>query len=145
MPINYTSYTQLTSEPSSQICTVYCKIWPTTSKETINTSFQSKKQSIEPYLVVDGVMINHNKGSGTTFLYLSLESMKVVKTFISRSIKFIHSNLFTSHNFSVGHINFVTSASFLDLWGPMSVPPSANQALVHTPKTESPQHKCLPS
>ena len=104
-----------------------------------------KKQPIEPYLVVDGVMINHNKKYGTAFLYLSFESVQVVKTFVPRSIKFIHSNLFTSHNFSVGRINFVTSASFLDLWGPMSVPPSANQALVHTPKTESPQHKCMSS
>ena len=91
----------------------HCKIWPTTSKETINTSFQSKKQSIEPYLVVDGVMINHNKGSRTAFFYLSLESVQVVKTFVPRSIKFIHSNLFTSHNFSVGHINFVTFLQLL--------------------------------
>ena len=64
------------------------------------------------YLVVNGVVINHNKGSWTASLYLSLKSIKIVKTFIPRTINFVHSKLFTSINFSVGHINFV---SFLEL------------------------------
>ena len=95
MPINYTSYTQLAFEPSIKKCTIYSKIWPTTSQEAINTGFHSQKEPIKPYFVVDGVVINDNKGSRTAFLYLSLKSIKVVKTYALGAIKCIHSKLFT--------------------------------------------------
>ena len=56
---------------------------------------EQKKEHIKPYFVVDGVMINHNKGSMTTFLYLCLKSIKVVKTLVPRAINLIHIKMFT--------------------------------------------------
>jgi hypothetical protein len=59
--INCTSYAQLALKRSTQECAINCQIWPTISKEAINTWFQGKKEPIKPNLVVGGVVINHNK------------------------------------------------------------------------------------
>ena len=73
---------------------------------------RQKKEPIEPYLAIDGVMISDNKGSRTAFLYLSLNSIKVVKTFALIAIHFIDSKLFTLVNILVGHIYFVIFLQF---------------------------------
>src|SRR6185503_11582117 len=43
--------------------------------------FIAKNSLLNHFFVVDGVVINHNKGSRTALLYLSLKSVKIVKTF----------------------------------------------------------------